>query len=88
MPDTPASSDTARPLSFREIPAREAKVGDLLANQATITSVVMGPKTAKAYADKWLRPGRGETTIRCGDSFGWKLKNARLIVVGRREWQS
>jgi len=82
------SADFYALFEFRAIPARDIKSGDLIANHATVTRVVHGPKTEKQFPDKWLRPEKGETTYKCGPGFGSKGRSDRYVVVGRRQWDA
>jgi hypothetical protein len=73
--------------TFAPIEARHIKVGDLVANQGTVTKVAKGPKTEKQVKDEWFRPAAGEVSYRCGPGFASKGAANRIVIIGRREWK-
>lgn len=66
---------------FMAVAARDVQVGDLYANNGTVTAVVVGPSDE---GSKWMSPKRGEVLIRCGDDYACKGKSGRAIIVGRQ----
>lgn len=62
------------------VAAKDVKVGDLYANNGSVTEVIRYPE--KRDRD-WLCPQRGEVVVRCGEGFSTRLKGWRGLVVGR-----
>lgn len=67
-------------LQWVEVFYKDVQVGDIIANHATCTSVVIGP----APAGEWHSPvKRGETRYECGPNFSSKSKSTNSVIVGR-----
>jgi hypothetical protein len=71
-----------RRFDWKAVKAKNVREGDLWANGATVTSVVVGPAEAPGESDS-MQPTKGKVLIRCGSSFASLRDKGAGVVVGR-----
>lgn len=60
----------------------EVRPGDILANNATVTKVRVGPRRTRS---PWTTLTADEVMIECGRSYWTKAKAEYAVIIGRRK---